>query len=58
MSNLQWTSYKNAKLMKQVSLENIQDDTGNCKKYNNVLLIPGMSHIDINITKALFKPLW
>ena len=26
-----------------------------CRKYHNILLLPGFGHFDINITKALFK---
>ena len=49
---------KKAKSLQHVILENIQDDTAHCKRYNNALLIPGMCHIDINITEAIFKILW
>ncbi|CAG2233782.1 unnamed protein product [Mytilus edulis] len=29
-----------------------------CRKYNNILLLPGQGHYEINMVKALFKLLW
>ena len=34
------------------------DNVNFCKKYGNILLIPGLGHIEINLTKAFFKLLW
>lgn len=34
------------------------DDINKCKKYGNILLLPGLGHMEINLTKALFKLLW
>ena len=34
------------------------DDINNCKKYGNIILLPGLGHMEINLTKALFKLLW
>lgn len=33
-------------------------NTDECKTYGNILLLPGLGHYEINITKALFKLLW
>ncbi|XP_045198503.2 uncharacterized protein LOC123552823 [Mercenaria mercenaria] len=38
--------------------ENLNLDIKECQKYKNILLIPGFGHIDINVTKALFKLMW
>ena len=34
------------------------DEIGECKKYGKVLLLPGLGHMEINLTKAMFKLLW
>ena len=31
------------------------DDISACKKYGNILLIPGMGHVEINITKGILN---
>ena len=34
------------------------DDVNKCRKYGNILLLPGLGHMEINLTKAMFKLLW
>ena len=34
------------------------DEIDECKKYGKVLLLPGLGHMEINLTKAMFKLLW
>ena len=34
------------------------DGINYCKKYGNILLLPELGHMEINLTKALFKLLW
>jgi len=46
---------KKVQFINHINQENLDIEIENCKKYKNILLIPGMGHIDINNTKALFK---
>ncbi|XP_062603684.1 uncharacterized protein LOC134265484 [Saccostrea cucullata] len=34
------------------------DSKQKCRKYNNIVMIPGLGHYEINMTKALFRLLW
>ena len=48
---------KKGDFIKHVNVHPV-DDISACKKYGNILLIPGMGHMEINITKGIFKLLW
>jgi len=49
---------KKVQFQHHIHQENHDIDIEKCNKYKNILLIPGMGHIDINNTKALFKLMW
>ena len=34
------------------------DDINKCRKYGNILLFPGLGHVEINVTKAILNLLW
>ena len=40
------------------TITNPTDNVNFCKKYGNIFLIPGLGHMEINLTKAFFKLLW
>ena len=48
---------KNEAFLNHVKVHPV-DDISKYRKYGNILLLPGLGHVEINATKAIFKLLW
>ena len=48
---------KKSKFEKHV-LQHPVDNVNSCQKYGRILLLPGIGHVEINLTKAVFKLMW